>query len=449
MPDIDQKNGIDMANIASINGQDIAGGAYDPLTDTGTFTETVPTTGMIYYGGLQLNGRPYDDSSSTSDFIKGPKVLFASDKDGIFGITQQNTKNWTKFESSSNTLAGIDTDGKLWMCGNSTSRTHQSSNLQTLTQVTGVGDSDTGWTDVSVGSGHVLAINSGKLYGLGRNNDREIGITSGNVYNTLTQVGSDTDWQLVSCGRAYSIAVKGVSGSMALYSTGSNASGQTGQGTTSGDTVGFTEALASDSDDYTFITASYDASMAIKGGKVYMCGNGTNEKQGNNSTSNVTSFTQTGKTDASTFGTNWVGGAFGNRTHSHLINSSGELWFAGEGNYRNRGDGSTTDAKDGYHVKVSGVGDDWTLICKNTWAGSTSGQNLPSAGINNGRLYVWGYNSVNAAQLGTATRQTGPNATATLVNNTNTCSYAVIDDSTGVSGGVAQSNRGLLAAFNT
>ena len=47
MPDIDQKNGIDMANIASINGQDIAasGGAYDPVADTGTYTETVPTTG--------------------------------------------------------------------------------------------------------------------------------------------------------------------------------------------------------------------------------------------------------------------------------------------------------------------------------------------------------------------------------------------------------------------
>ena len=52
MPDIDQKNGIDMANIASINGQDVAsGGAYDPVAETGTYTETLPTSGLIQMGG--------------------------------------------------------------------------------------------------------------------------------------------------------------------------------------------------------------------------------------------------------------------------------------------------------------------------------------------------------------------------------------------------------------
>ena len=52
MPDIDQKNGIDMANIASINGQDVAsGGAFNPVAGTGTYTEIVPSTGLIKRGG--------------------------------------------------------------------------------------------------------------------------------------------------------------------------------------------------------------------------------------------------------------------------------------------------------------------------------------------------------------------------------------------------------------
>lgn len=55
MPDITSYNGIDMADIASINGQDIAsGGAFNPLTGAGTYTETVPTTGLIKRGGIAL-----------------------------------------------------------------------------------------------------------------------------------------------------------------------------------------------------------------------------------------------------------------------------------------------------------------------------------------------------------------------------------------------------------
>ena len=445
MPDINQKNGIDMANIASINGQGIPAGGYDASTDTGTFTEDLPdtNTGMIYYGGSFHVGR--DENS----FIKAVRVLYSSDKDGVFGIVKQNSKNWTKFETNSSSFAGIDTDGKLWMMGSSTGNTHQQSDVETLTQVTGVGDSDTGWTDVSVGEYHVMAINSGKLYGLGRNNEKQLGFSSGNTYSTLTQVGTDSDWQFVSCGARFTTAVKGSSGSMALYSSGQNYVGSTGQGTTSGNTNGFTEALASDSDDYTFILSAADGSMAIKGGKVYMCGSGTSERLGNDSTANVTSFTQTGKTDATTFGTNWVGGTFGNRNNTHLINSSGELWFAGNGGNGRRGDGLGTHAFDGHHVKVSQAGDNWTLICKNTWAGSTSGNFMRHAGINNGRLYVWGFFQSNSSQFGTATEQTATQPTATLVDNTNTCSYAVLDYSTGVGGGGAPSNYGLLAAFNT
>lgn len=56
MPNIASYNAIDVGNIASINGQDIAagGGAYNPVTDSGTYTETVPTSGLIKFGGFGM-----------------------------------------------------------------------------------------------------------------------------------------------------------------------------------------------------------------------------------------------------------------------------------------------------------------------------------------------------------------------------------------------------------
>ena len=156
MPDITSYNGIDMGDIASINGQDIAsGGAYNPIADTGTYTEESGTeTGVYMYGGVPTSiGHGNNDSGG---YIQGPVLNFSSDKSGVFPHRKQTGnfhRNWTKFETSEHIFAGIDTDGKLWMSADSTNFVHQTSNSNTLTQatsVTGVSD-DTAWTDVSVG----------------------------------------------------------------------------------------------------------------------------------------------------------------------------------------------------------------------------------------------------------------------------------------------------------
>lgn len=452
MPNIASHNGIDVGNIASINGVDLpsSGGAFDALADTGTYTEESGVgTGMFVYGGVPsaigLGNDNYGDG-----YIKGPALNFSSDKDGIFSHRKQpgnfSNRNWTKFECSESLFAGIDTDGKLWMSGDSTLRVHQASNASTLTQATSVThvSDDTAWTDVAVGDDFCLAINAGYLYVLGEAGDGQLGHGSSSDKSTLFRVGSSNDWYKVAAGQDHSIAIRGASGSRSLWSTGENNSGKCGSGDTSGDDLSWIERVSADSgEDWTFVSCGRDNSLAIKAGKMFMCGEGNQEAQGNNSTSDVTTFTQTGKIDSSgTFGTNWTSGAIFSNECSLLLNSSGELWHAGEGGAGSRGDGSTSDNKAGYHVKVSGSGaaggsDNWTLICGPE---PSADSDDTYAGICNGQLFTWGSFS-NRPQLGHASQQSGLLSTATAVANTNTCSYANISEAD------TDSGRFVLASF--
>ena len=437
MPDIASHNGIDMADIASINGQDVASGAYDPKDDSGTYTEESGTeTGIYLYGGFpRYVGH---GNNAAGGYVQGPVVNFSSDKDGVFPYRKQTGnfhRNWTKFESSQKIFAGIDTDGKLWMSAINVKYVHQTSNSNTLTQATSVTDvsDDTAWTDVSVGDEFVLAINAGGLYVIGENGDGQLGTGNTTDKATLTHIGSDTDWYKVAAGDDHGAAIKGASGNRSLLTTGENEDGKCGSGDTAGDDTSWTERVAADSgEDWTFVGASRFNSMAILAGKLFMCGDARLELQGNNSISDVLTFTQTGKINSGgDFGTNWVSGATQAKRCTHIINSSNELWFAGEADRGARGDGSSTDAKSGYHIKVSGSGaaggsDDWTLICKQD---PSNGQVKSTfAGICDGQLFTWG-NFDEGSQIGHASATiSGTMTTATAVANTNTCSYADINE---------------------
>lgn len=405
MPNIASHNGIDVGNIASINGQDIAasGGAFDPVADTGTYTETVPTTGMVHYG---YNRALIDTGTIVAGNFLGDgatqevKINLSSDKDAIHQIysPDQLNKNWTKIDCSRYVWVGIE-GGRLWMASYTTNYVHQTSSASTITQVTGLsGATDTGWTDCSAGSDFAMAINGGKLFVVGTNGDGQLGTGDTSQKTTLTQIGSDTDWYKVSAGDDHSAAIKGASGNRSLWTTGENKDGKCGSGDTSGDDTSWIERVSADaSEDWTFVEAGFSHTIAIKAGKLFVTGDGVNERFGNNSVSDVLTFTQSGKTDASTFGTNWVSGS-ASYYKTMLINSSGEVWYAGDAVYGN-GSGNTTDAQAGYHVKTSGNAsngttgsmggsDNFTFITcvRASWFDADK----LWVSINNGKLYSFG-----------------------------------------------------------
>ena len=390
MPNIASYNAIDVGNIASINGQDIAsGGAYNPVTDSGTYTETVPTSGMLKFGGMRISGTGSDSSNMTPRHSYGanPVVNISTDKDGQYVRVAVSKSDFVKFSDGRYSAFAITASGQLWEIGSSLTYM-QGSASDTWQQVTGVGDSDTGWTVASSSYDGGLAINSGKLYHIGGNSYGQAGTGSTSTqYGSWAQVGSDSDWQDVKRGRYYSMATK--TSSNVLYVAGRNSKYATGLDTDSGNTTSWT-AINSDNftnTNVTFFTVNSDGGFLITGGEVYAWGDeDSNERFGLNSSSDLTKPTQTGNVGGS-LQSDWVQGCLTNSSMS-LINTSGKLYHTGEATAR-RGDGSTTDNKDGNFVQI-GSDTNWVRVEADP-TGQTSSDYGMSAQKGN-RLFFWGYN---------------------------------------------------------
>ena len=380
MPDIDQKNGIDMANIASINGQDVAsGGAYDPVAGTGTYTETVPSTGLIKRGGQSYSainpitsGRQ-TNSDNAPGYIMGTDTKYnvQSDVDGVLVMVEDalpaGMGTPTKITYGRYSSWIIDNAGKLWrlatsnIYGGSSSNVGTDSDQRTWNQVTGVGDSDTGWTDVATSDTSALCINSGKLYGIGANSYGMLGKgDTSSVYNTFVQIGSDSDWVSVNMTRYNSQAIKGSSN--VLYTAGRNSEGVNGNGATSGNqttwtAVDATNMVSATNNNVTLVKGSQNVVGFIQSGRAFGMGKSdSNENMGGNITSDQTIPVQIGKVGG-TLQTDWTDITITDR-FSHLINTSGHLYFAGDGNYYVTFDGTTTDEKNDNHRRI-GTDSDW------------------------------------------------------------------------------------------
>ncbi len=377
MPDIDQKNGIDMANIASINGQDVAsGGAFDPVAGTGTYTETVPTTGLIKIGGVSM-GSPQTGWVLQDDAIgfgNGTDTVrnIGSDVDGYYNVVKEDlpagmgTPTIVDFGQYVSWI--IDSAGKLWrtglsdLYGGNSSNAGSSTDRRVWNQVTGVGDSDTAWTSVSTGQTSTLLINSGKLYAIGGNSYGVFGNgTTTSNYNSFVQVGTDTDWVSVHVDLYNSYAIKGSSN--VLYAAGRNSNGKCGNSTISGNQTTFTAVIAANlvsatNNNFTFITSSRNNVLAIQSGRAFFWGDASSsyEAFGDNITGDQTIPVQSGKVSG-TLQTDWSRGCVSDR-YSLLINTSGELYHAGEGTYYVALNGATTAHKDGDHVQT-GTDTDW------------------------------------------------------------------------------------------
>jgi hypothetical protein len=182
----------------------------------------------------------------------------------------------------------------------------------------------------------------------------------------------------------------------------------TGQGTSSGNTTSWTAI-----DDTNFTNSgitdfgiNYDGGYLITGGEVYVWGdNDSNERFGTNTTADIQVPTQTGKVGGA-FQTNWVTGAI-TQNSMHLINTSGELYHTGEGSAR-RGDGTSTDSKDGNFVQI-GTDTDWQEIYADPTGVSNADYGISA--LKGNKIFFWGYNQFGGVIDGTL----GNTFTATLI----------------------------------
>lgn len=148
------------------------------------------------------------------------------------GVAEQESSivtpdsEWGFVSTGKNHSLAIATDGTLWTWGSNefgkTGLDTNSGETQTPTQI----GTDSDWALVSAGRDHSVAIkNDGTLWAWGRNQRGQLGITTFDDELEPIQVGTDSDWKVASAGGVSTNAVK-TNGE--LYGWGGNDQGQAG-----------------------------------------------------------------------------------------------------------------------------------------------------------------------------------------------------------------------------
>lgn len=283
----------------------------------------------------------------------------------------------------------IKADGSLWGWGwnwfGQIGIGTQGTAHQTVAAISRVG-SDTGWTDVSGGDAHTLAIRAGALYAWGGDDFGQIGalhdpITPDNRPSpVLIDAGGANPWTQVSAGGLHSLALR-TDG--ALYAWGDNAQGQLGLGRVS--PIDYrAEPLLVDAGPWRKVCGGGSFSAGIKAdGSLWAWGENTSGQLGQGTTSTfIDQPVQVGTA------TDWTNLACG-KNHVLAIRNQGDLWGFGSNNYGQLGLGDMTNRS-----TPTRVGD------KTTWSALSCGYLHSLAMLRDGTLYGFGDNRL--SQLGRA-----------------------------------------------
>lgn len=301
--------------------------------------------------------------------------------------TVSSGTDWQRVNLGFQHSGGIKLDGTLWMWGrgsegrlgngSSAAGAARSSPVQTVT-------GGTDWKQVVLGGDHSAAIKcNGSFWTWGRNN---VGQTGGGGYTQPGQVFA-SGIRTASLGFAFTGVIN--TGNCLLM-TGSNASGQLGDGSITNrsafaQTVGGT--------DWSSLGLGGDHSAAVKtDGTLWLWGLGTSGQLGNQSIISRSSPVQT-----ISGGSNWRQVSSG-RTHTAAIKTDGSLWTWGLGTGGLLGD-NTAVAKSSPVQTVSG-GTNWREVSSN--------RDTTMAIKTDGTLWLWGLNAYGQIGNDVATGRSSP-----------------------------------------
>jgi hypothetical protein len=260
--------------------------------------------------------------------------------------------NWRQVACGGNHMAGVKSDGTLWLWGGNTSgqlgdntATSRSSPVQTIS-------AGTAWLSVSCGYAHTAALKSdGTMWAWGLNTAGQLGDNSATSRSSPVQtVTASTTWTVVGCGYRHTAGVKSY---CTLWLWGSNTIGQLGDNTiTSRSSPVQTVAGGST---YQTVACGDAISAAIKtDGTLWLWGANTNGMLGDNTLTSRSSPIQT-----VAYGTNWKYiTASGLTTAS--IKSDGTLWLWGHNASGQIGDNSVT--KRSSPVQTTSGGSTWKQV---------------------------------------------------------------------------------------
>jgi alpha-tubulin suppressor-like RCC1 family protein len=228
------------------NWQSLAAGAYHTLA--------IKTDGTLWAWGYNGYGQL---GNGTSTDINIP--------------TQIGTEaNWKSIAGGAFYTVAIKTDGTLWSWGdNSYGQIGDGTNFRRNIPVQ-IG-TETNWKTISAGAYHTIARKSdGTLWTWGQNVNGRLGDGTFTDRNSPSQIGTDTNWQLAGAGGNHSTAKK-TNGT--LWAWGFNGEGQLGDGT---NTEKNTPILVGTETNWQSIAAGVNHTIGLKSGGMELCATGSN-----------------------------------------------------------------------------------------------------------------------------------------------------------------------------
>ncbi len=288
-----------------------------------TFSLGVTTAGTLFAWGFNTNGN-----------------LGLNNRVNVSSPVQVGAlTNWSQVSAGGNhgpvtlTSAAVKTDGTLWAWGSNGNGEVGDSTVYTRSSPVQIGLL-TNWASVSTGSQMSIAVtNLGSIYSWGSNAYGQLGLNlagsnPASNRSSPVQIGSLTNWQSVSVGREFVLAVKTDN---TLWAWGSNSSGRLGNG--SGPNCSSPIQVGA-STDWSKASNGWGSlhSVAVKtNGTLWSWGTNTYGVLGINNVAARSSPTQIGSL------TTWLGPSAA-RDHSMATKSDGTLWAWGRNSSGEVGD---------------------------------------------------------------------------------------------------------------
>ncbi|MCE2892870.1 MAG: T9SS type A sorting domain-containing protein [Flammeovirgaceae bacterium] len=282
--------------------------------------------------------------------------------------TTLNAQCWQAVSAGIDHTIAIKPDGTLWGWGfNGAGQLGDGTTIEKSVPVK-IGN-DSNWKIISAGGNSSLAIKKdGTLWAWGDNFWGQLGDGSfGNKRFIPVRIGTDNNWESVSEGRAFTLAIK-TDGT--LWAWGNNLFGQLGNQAS----AAFVPTRVGTSSDWKAVSAGGNHTIAIKvDGSLWAWGYNYNGQLGNGTSTDRITPNKIG-TD-----TNWQSIAVGN-SFSIGIRTDGTLWAWGSNDLGQLGNGSFDNKNVPTRV---GLGADWKTI--------SAGYNNFVATKTNGSLWACGW----------------------------------------------------------
>ena len=268
-------------------------------------------------------------------------------------------------------------------------------------------DNGMAWASVSAGTSHTMAIKStGTLWAWGVNQRQatalggQLGLGDGVARSSPVQVGTDTDWSLVSGGGMHTMAIKTTGtlwawGRNNYFSFGSNfGNGQLGLGNT---TNRSSPVQVGTDTNWSSVSAGTYHTMAIKTtGTLWAWGRNAQGRLGLGDATSRSSPVQVG-TD-----TNWSSVSAGILTMA--IKTTGTMWAWGYNGRGALGQGNTTTRSSPVQI---GTDTDWSLVSTGSLIGTNPATHTLAIKTT-GTLWAWGVNTNGQLGLGDVVTRSSP-----------------------------------------